>query len=176
MSRKVLLPLAAAALLAMSAALPAHAQDDDWPMMGGGMMGMGCMMGWGDGPMQGRIEGRLAFLKAELKITDAQAAAWDKFAAAVRNTMEQRRAAMQTMMKGGLEGKSLIERVDIQESMLTARLDEIKQVKAALAELYAQLDDTQKKQADQTMFPMVGMGPGPGHMRRGGWWRWWDDE
>src|SRR6516164_7300947 len=48
---------------------------------GGGMMGMmgrGGMMGMMG--MAGHVEGRIAFLKAELKITDAQTSAWNAFA------------------------------------------------------------------------------------------------
>src|SRR5579862_3383633 len=57
---------------------------------GAGMMGSrgGGMMGGGMGmaaAMAGHVEGRLAFLKAELKITDAQMPLWDKFATAVRD-------------------------------------------------------------------------------------------
>jgi hypothetical protein len=44
-------------------------------MMSPGMMGMG---------MIERVEGRIAFLRAELKITDAQTNAWNAFADALR--------------------------------------------------------------------------------------------
>ena len=58
-------------------------------MMGG--MGQGMMMGWGMmnpammGMMMGgpAAQGRLAYMKAELGITDAQTAAWDGYASAV---------------------------------------------------------------------------------------------
>src|SRR5262245_38756859 len=50
------------------------------------MMGMMRMMGkMGPGmAIIDRVEGRIAFLRAELKITEAQASAWDAFAAALR--------------------------------------------------------------------------------------------
>src|SRR4029434_2294118 len=44
-------------------------------MMGPGMDGMATI---------DRVEGRIAFLRAELKITDAQANAWNGFAEALR--------------------------------------------------------------------------------------------
>jgi hypothetical protein len=44
-------------------------------MMGGGMGGMATI---------DRVEGRIAFLRAELKITDAQADVWNGFADALR--------------------------------------------------------------------------------------------
>ena len=51
-----------------------------------GMMQMMGMMGRGTDGMAtiDRIEGRIAFLRAELKITDAQADAWNGFADALR--------------------------------------------------------------------------------------------
>src|SRR5487761_1274171 len=45
------------------------------------MMGMMQMM---MGQMSAHVEGRIAFLKTELKITMAQSPQWDKFAAALR--------------------------------------------------------------------------------------------
>jgi hypothetical protein len=62
-------------------------------MSGGAMPGMGMMRmmgqdGSGGMPMMaamtGRVEGRLAFLKTELKITDAQLPLWNKVADAIR--------------------------------------------------------------------------------------------
>ena len=51
-----------------------------------GMMQMMGMMGRGMDGMAtiDRVEGRIAFLRAELKITDAQADAWNGFADALR--------------------------------------------------------------------------------------------
>src|SRR5438105_1032981 len=46
-------------------------------------------------PLPGRhIEGRLAFLRAELKITDAQAPLWDRVAAALRERAARMDAAV----------------------------------------------------------------------------------
>jgi hypothetical protein len=51
------------------------------PMMMGRMMEGGAMPTMG---MAEHVEGRLAFIKAELKITDAQQPQWNAFADAVR--------------------------------------------------------------------------------------------
>jgi hypothetical protein len=56
---------------------------EEWGMgrgWGRGMMGMGCpMIAFGDdGETTTFVEGRTAFLKAELKITDAQQQAWGR--------------------------------------------------------------------------------------------------
>lgn len=155
------------------------AEDNDgwWPRWG--MMGGGMMHGWG-GPMMGdgpdamldRIDGRLAFLKTELKITEAQAAAWDSFAQAVRTTAEahnsQMRSMMDEMRDGGLFKKPLPERLTYQQNMMETHLEQIKTVRSAIDALYAVLDDTQKKSADDIVLPMMGMGRGmgPGMMFR----------
>ena len=49
------------------------------------------------------------------------------------------------------------ERLEEQERLLSARLDSIRAVKPAYAKLYAVLDDTQKKNADELMAPYLGM-------------------
>lgn len=126
---------------------------------------------WGGGPdaMASRIDGRLAFLKAELKITDAQNAAWNKVADAVRASTKSMTDRMKGVFAQDQGSKTLPERLDVQEQFLTARLDEVKQLKAALKDLYAVLSDAQKKEADTLVLPMMGMGmmgwgPGPGMM------------
>ena len=80
------------------------------PMMGG--MGQGMMMGWGMmnpammGMMMGgpAVQGRLAYVKAELGITDAETAAWDGYASAVNarvTTMQGMHADMMQAMQTG---------------------------------------------------------------------------
>ncbi len=141
-----------------------------WGMWDGEMMGWGPgmmgMMGWGTrrgplgrGPegMLDRVEGRLAFVKAELKITEAQTPAWNELAAAIRAAAKQHNERMTSMFKDAGE-KTLLERLDIQEQFMTARIEEIKQVKGSLKTLYAQLSDEQKREADHVVLPMVGMG------------------
>ena len=95
-----------AVAIPLAAAQPAQ-KEGPGAMMGGqmsmmGMMGQGCMM-----PMMGmsdHVAGRLAFLKAELKITDAQLPQWNAFADALRAHATQMREMMQqmtSMMYGG---------------------------------------------------------------------------
>lgn len=174
--------LIAAALLVPALGMPALADDNGWwpgmgRMMGQWGPGTGPMMGrWGmgrmGGPMMGldsdfmldRIDGRLAFLKTELKITDAQKEAWDDFADAVRTTAEAHNDMMRGMMEDYQSGeflkKPLPDRLTEQEARMEARLEEVRTVKAAVEKLYAVLDDEQKKTADETVLPMMGMGMG----------------
>lgn len=125
--------------------------------MGSGMMGPG-MMGRGGGPGQkeGYVEGRIAFLKTELKITPDQAKLWDAYADALRagaKTMAGMHAAMTTIMTA----TALPERLDAAETVMTERLEAFKQAKAAALPLYAALSAEQKASADALM-PVMGMG------------------
>lgn len=164
----------AAAALASVIAGTAMAQG---PMMGergwgmwnedgrGPGMGRGGPFGrwWGRGSdwMLERVEGRLAFLKTELKITEAQTPAWTEFTQAVRSAAKQRNERMKAVFSGEQKAKTLPERVEAQEQFMTAHLEEVKQIKASVRNLYAVLSDEQKKEADEMVIPMVGMG-GPG--------------
>ena len=183
---------------------PAPAQPGSPPghsgmgMMGGGMPMMNMM---GDMPMmhmmhmhmmammrmmemdQGmaaidRIEGRIAFLRAELKITDAQASAWNAFADALRANAQklgQARAAVTHQPAAGQHhAATMAERLDTQERWLQARLEGTRALKSALTSLYGTLSDEQKKTADELLAPHMGMGMRgmmgmmPGQMQQGG--------
>ena len=150
---------------------------DGGPMMGGGMMGGGMMgtgpMMHGGGPMMGGpmmggpgmmgqmgdwagydpVEGRIAFLRAELGITDAQQPAFDKLAATMRDesaAMQEQREAMMAREKP----MTWPERLTWQATMLSERLAALKQKQAAVDALYPELSDAQKQLVD-------GMGHGP---------------
>ncbi|WP_245437106.1 Spy/CpxP family protein refolding chaperone [Mesorhizobium helmanticense] len=177
----------AAGLMLSVVAIPvvAGAEDNDsgwWPRWGMGRMMMGQ---WGmGGPMGGfdsdeildRIDGRLAFLKTELKITDKQTPSWDELAGVIRSTAEAHNALMQAMMKefqgGEFLKKPLPERLVYQQTHLEARLEQVKSIRASVEKLYATLSDEQKKAADDIVLPMMGMGMGrsggfgPGMMSR----------
>ena len=112
----------------------------------------------GSNGMLDRVEGRLAFIKAELKITEAQTSAWNHLAEAIRTAAKNHNARMKTVIKGEEQARTLPERVDAQEQFMSARLDEIRQIKGSLNTLYAVLSDDQKKEADDIVLPMAGMG------------------
>ncbi|NJO35315.1 MAG: Spy/CpxP family protein refolding chaperone [Rhodospirillales bacterium] len=138
----------------------------DMPMgpgmqMGSGMMGMMRMMG--SCPMTGMMmgadtstfaEGRIAFLKAELAITDAQKGAWETYAAALKKNLQGMQAMRQTMMRV-MEAKTPVERLDAHIAAMDGRLASLKEVRPALAALYAALSDEQRKKADEIL---TGMG------------------
>lgn len=130
----------------------------------GGMPMMGMMMGQeGMGGMRmmaamaEHVEGRLAFLKTELKITDAQLPLWSAFAQAARENAK----AMQGMMQGGMMGASqsatLPTKLALRETMIAAHLEALRKLKTAVDPLYAALSDEQKKTADALVLSPMGM-------------------
>jgi hypothetical protein len=138
-------------------------------MMGPGMAGMGTI---------DRVEGRIAFLQTELKITDSQASTWNAFADALRTNPQKLAAVRPTMMSpqaGSAQQPSLTERLDVQEQWFAARLESTRAIKAAFTTLYGTLSDDQKKTANEILAPHMGMmntqtgggqmGMGPGQMR-----------
>jgi predicted lipid-binding transport protein (Tim44 family) len=114
--------------------------------MMGGMPGMMPMMGMMEMMHGQHVEGRLAFIKAELKIAGAQEKAWNDFANAVRQASAKTRESGGHPMSGAvgnpLTPMQLAERY---EKHLAARLEAIRMVKPTLEPLYASLNDEQKK-------------------------------
>jgi hypothetical protein len=94
-------------------------------------------------------EGRLAFLKAELRITDAQSRAWDAFAAAMRENAAKLNAAYAVADREAFAKLNPAERLAWHEKALGARLDAAKSARAAFEPLYAALSDAQKQTLDR---------------------------
>jgi hypothetical protein len=121
--------------------------------MHGGMMG-GCSMMGGHGRMGGFVEGRLAFLKAELAITDDQKPVWDAYAAATKKNLESMQGMHKTM-QAMHAAKTPVERLDARIAAMESRIAALKDVKPALAKLYGDLSAEQKSKADEIL---TGMG------------------
>ena len=135
------------------------------PMMGG--MGQGMMMGWGMqgmmnpammGMMMGgpAVQGRLAYVKAELGITDAQTAAWDGYASAVNARVTSMQGMHADMMQAMQTGSAMA-RMDAHIKAMESMVESLKALKPATEALYAVLTDEQKKQADQLLGGGCGM-------------------
>jgi hypothetical protein len=120
-------------------------------MMGQGGMGMG-MMGQGAMPMMmgmgDHVEGRIAFLRAELAITEAQAPAWDRFAQALRDGAARAKHMPASMQQTAQDSADVLQRLEQEEQRLAARLEAVKATRAAFAELQAVLSDDQKSTAE----------------------------
>ena len=125
-----------------------------------GMMHMMGMMGRGTDGMAtiDRVEGRIAFLRAELKITDAQADAWNGFADALRTNARKLAEVRAAKPGDGQPASTLTARLDQQEQWLGARLDGTRAMKSAFAKLNEALSDDQKKTANDLLAPHMGMG------------------
>ena len=142
-----------------------------------GMMQMMRVMGTtGDSPagmgMIDHVEGRIAFLRTELKVTDAQANVWNAFADALRanaKKLGEARASMMSHMTAGPQ-QALSERLDLQEQWLAARLEGTRAIKSAFTNLFGVLSDDQKKTANELLGPHLGleiMGMMAGQMQPG---------
>lgn len=137
--------------------------------MGRGMMGCpmcGNMMGGGSAKNEGtlgsaslpHVEGRLAFLKVELKIAPAQEPQWTKFADAVRAMARNADELAQAKTKGGaMRTQSALEIIGRNEKALSARLEAVRAVGSAFEPLYASFSDEQKKAADELLVSPMGI-------------------
>lgn len=127
--------------------------------MGPGMMGHGAwapwMMGGMGGPhgmmapdmMPAFVEGKLAFLKTWLGITEAQNGPWNTFADAVRT--QAKAMAEPKPPPAPSEGDSLPQWIDQHIQMTEQHLAAMKKVKPTLDALYQALTPEQKQKADQ---------------------------
>ena len=99
------------------------------------------------------VEGHIAFLKAELKITDAQEKPWDQFADALRTNSIALSAVSSEMMSGMMGGADNkmppAARLEQQEKLQTLQLEALSRSRTALDGLNAVLSDEQKQRLDQ---------------------------
>lgn len=131
-----------------------------------GMMG-GMMHGGAPGMMQmgpgKHIEGRLAFLRAEIGITEAQAPVWNTFADAVRKSAMHKMGSM-PMMQPKDATADWPATMEAHEKMMASHLEGLRTIRAAAQPLYAALSDNQKKMANELMTGPMGPMGGMGHM------------
>ena len=122
-------------------------------MMGGDGAGMMPMM------QPRHVEGRIAFLKTELKITDAQSQQWSGFADVLRanaKAMMTMHDQMHDQMMHDGATASAPEQAEHEIKMLSSRLEALKATAAAETALYAVLSDEQKKTADELLASPMG--------------------
>ena len=140
----------------MAQGMPGGMMPGGAAMPMGGMMGM--MMGQaGMGAMMARhVEGRIAFLKTELKITDAQQKLWDAVADAMRSDAKGMGGMPNGMAMMG-SAAALPDKLADREKTMAAHLERLRKLKAAVEPLYAALDSDQKKTADELLASPMGM-------------------
>jgi hypothetical protein len=120
---------------------------------GPGAMSAGDMAGMRMRAMTEHVEGRIAFLRTELKITDAQRGTWDRFAEALRANAKRLSEARAPDARAG----TLLENLDREERVMAARLEGVRGLKTALAGLFPTLTDDQKKLAERLIPPHLGL-------------------
>ena len=157
------------ALIVGMLAVPALAQDDTAPSLdcpaGGQMMGHGMGGGQGQGMMMGQgmmqggmmgagparfVEGRIAFLEAELAPTGDQRPLFDAYAEALRD-QAQSMQVMHDQMMSGERPATYPERLEFMEQAMAARSESLAVLREAVTPLYESLDDTQREVFDELM-------------------------
>lgn len=123
-------------------------------MMGGGMISQGMPMGR-HAHMSAMAEGRLAYLKGELAITEKQAETWNAYVEAV-NTQVAAMQKLQAKMMNVAEKGTAVERMDARIKGMQAMVEAMSALKPATMKLYDVLTIEQKKIADD----LIGIGCG----------------
>lgn len=118
------------------------------------MQDMHAMMRAHSGMMASRIEADITKLKADLKITDAQASQWDRFADTLRRLATSMDEAHQGMIAAET---TLPARLARMENTMLANLNSVRALEEALQPLYAALSDEQRKIADKIKLGPMGM-------------------
>ena len=115
------------------------------------MPGMGATSGTAD--VTDRIEGRIAFLKAELEITDKQMADWNVLADALRSSRQHLVEARKYLVPDDKANSP--DRMERYERHLTERLEAVKSARTSFARLYPTLSESQKQTADTILVPLI---------------------
>ena len=123
------------------------------------MPGIGLLTGMmGNCPMMGGMsafaDGRVAFLKAELAVTEAQESVWQTYAAALKRHLNRMLENGQVITQV-LEAKTPVERVRSYILAMESRVATLKDLEPALAALYSALSPEQQKKSNESL---TGMG------------------
>lgn len=156
-TKRLTRPLAAVTLSAVSLT-GAFAQSPAEPPIHF-MRGIGLLTGMmGSCPMMGGMsayaDGRVAFLKTELAISDVQLSVWEAYAAALKKHLERMQETEKTVSRI-LEAKTPVERVESYIFAMESRVSSLKELVPTLAALYSALNLDQRKKSDEIL---TGMG------------------
>lgn len=132
----------------------------------GGMGGMGGMMQHMLCGFTEHLDGRLAYLKAELKLTDSQTGAWNNFADAWRDLAQKANAKCAAMDDRMDHSKpQVLHKLEMMESHMATHLDIVRAQKTAIEALFNALSDDQRKIAGEALSSVMKVG---GSMMGGG--------
>jgi hypothetical protein len=98
-----------------------------------------------------RIEGQIAFFRAELRITDDQLPQWAAFADAVRAQGDRLRQVTQQAMGGTTGPGTAPQQMERRIALLSAHHEAMRAVNSAATPLYAALSEDQRRTADELM-------------------------
>jgi len=107
-------------------------------------------VGYSQSDLDARVEGRLAYAKTLLGITDNQAAAWKAYEDVSRSNVKSLQAAHQAVMSAEQSG-SVIDRMQAQTGEMQARLDARKALQPVTESLYNVLTPEQRERADAVL-------------------------
>lgn len=99
------------------------------------------------------VEGRIAYLKAELKITNAQEPQFDHVAQAMRDNAKAMDQAFAQMRGDRSQPQNAVERLETRSRFAELRAQASQRYLNAFKPLYASLSDQQKKTADELLAP-----------------------
>jgi len=94
------------------------------------------------------VEGRIAFLKAQLKITPAQEAQWQQVEAAMRENAKTLDQTITTARQNH-GNMGAVQRLELREQFAKVRVDNDARLLAAFKPLYASLSPEQQQMANQ---------------------------
>lgn len=102
------------------------------------------------------VDGRIAFLKAELKITPAQEGQWQQVAAVMRQNAQALDQATATLRQHRGAEANAVERMQARGEFAKLRADNTARLLAAFKPLYASLSAEQQQMANALMTPHHG--------------------
>lgn len=98
-----------------------------------------------------RIDAHLAYARAALHITDAQAPQWNAFAEAAREAAQGLRQALAPTVQAAGQPLSAPEQLERHAGLLSAQLEATRAMARAAKPLYDALSDEQKRTANELM-------------------------
>jgi hypothetical protein len=121
-------------------------------------------VGYSRSDLGARVEGRIAYAKALLGITENEAAAWKAYEDVSRANVRSLEAAERTMIYAERTG-SAIDRMQAQTTMMQAQLDARKALQPVTEALYKALTPEQRERADAVLL-LLGSTSGSGGFER----------
>lgn len=102
------------------------------------------------------VDGRIAFLKTELKITPAQDAQWQQYASVMRQNAHSLDQTIANARQHRATAMNAVERMEVRGQFAKVRAENEARLLTALRPLYASLSPDQQQVANALMTPHAG--------------------